>query len=60
LREDGLVIIQIHPKEYAPVPLQSLELIDERRYGSTMLLFYAHKSAGASVSKEGHEEAPCP
>jgi 16S rRNA (guanine(966)-N(2))-methyltransferase RsmD len=39
----GLVIIQIHPKErsvVAAVPLVRLTLTDERRYGSTLLMFY--------------------
>jgi 16S rRNA (guanine966-N2)-methyltransferase len=43
LAEDGLVIIQIHPKErpvIAAVPLTRLLQTDERRYGSTMLMFY--------------------
>lgn len=36
----GQVIVQIHPREYHPVALQTLVLQDERRYGSTLLLFY--------------------
>jgi 16S rRNA (guanine966-N2)-methyltransferase len=39
----GLVIIQIHPKErpgVAAVQCQYLHLTDERRYGSTLLMFY--------------------
>lgn len=40
LSEDGTVIVQIDPKEYAPLTLQHLELGDQRRYGKTMLLFY--------------------
>ena len=40
LAEYGQVIVQIHPKEYGPVALQSLEVVDERQYGSTLLLFY--------------------
>lgn len=39
----GLVIIQIHPKErpgVAAVQCQHLRLTDERRYGSTLLMFY--------------------
>jgi 16S rRNA (guanine966-N2)-methyltransferase len=42
----GLVIIQIHPKErdgVVAVPLTRLVLTDERRYGSTLLLFYTIK-----------------
>jgi 16S rRNA (guanine966-N2)-methyltransferase len=41
--DTGLVIIQIHPKErsvVAAVPLTSLTLNHERRYGSTLLMFY--------------------
>ena len=40
---DGLVIIQIHPKERANVAAvlcTRLVLTDERRYGSTLLMFY--------------------
>ena len=39
----GMVIVQIHPKERSgvvAVPLIRLVLTDERRYGSTLLLFY--------------------
>jgi 16S rRNA (guanine966-N2)-methyltransferase len=39
----GLVIVQIHPKErvgVAAVPCTHLQLEDERRYGSTLLMFY--------------------
>lgn len=46
--DTGLVIVQIHPKEraeIAAVPLTRLALTDERRYGSTLLMFY-------EVSKE--------
>lgn len=42
----GLVIVQIHPKErsgVAAVPLHHLTLTDERRYGSTLLMFFARK-----------------
>lgn len=41
--ETGVVIIQIHPKEragVAAVQLRRLVLTDERRYGSTLLMFY--------------------
>ncbi|SRR6266436_3532694 len=46
--DTGLVIVQIHPKEraeIAAVPLTRLVLTGERRYGSTLLMFY-------EVSKE--------
>jgi 16S rRNA (guanine966-N2)-methyltransferase len=48
----GLVIIQISPKERAgvvAVPLTHLALSDERRYGSTLLLFYAKKEEATNV-----------
>lgn len=40
LTENGQVIVQIHPKEMEPVELQHLELMDQRHYGSTSLLFW--------------------
>lgn len=43
LADDGLVIVQVHPKErpgVVAVPLNRLAQTDERRYGSTLLLFY--------------------
>jgi 16S rRNA (guanine966-N2)-methyltransferase len=42
---DGLVIVQIHPQERAELDaltLKRLRRYDERRYGSTLLLFYTH------------------
>ena len=44
LAEDGEVIVQIHPQEYADVPLSNFEPVDERKYGSTLLVFYEHCS----------------
>ena len=41
--DTGMIIVQIHPKERSvvvAVPLTHLILTDERRYGSTLLLFY--------------------
>ncbi len=40
LAEDGLAIAQIFPKEYQDLELKSLSLVDQRKYGSTMLCFY--------------------
>jgi 16S rRNA (guanine966-N2)-methyltransferase len=40
---EGLVIVQIHPKErpgVAAVQCKHFTLFDERRYGSTLLMFY--------------------
>jgi 16S rRNA (guanine966-N2)-methyltransferase len=47
LADDGLVIVQVHPKERAGIiaaPCGRLILADERRYGSTLLLFYRQLS----------------
>jgi 16S rRNA (guanine(966)-N(2))-methyltransferase RsmD len=49
--DTGMVIVQIHPKERSIVvaaPLTRLVLTDERRYGSTLLLFY-EVNAGKGV-----------
>lgn len=43
LAEDGWVITQIDPKEYTELPLQNLEEFEQRRYGSTLLVFYERK-----------------
>jgi 16S rRNA (guanine(966)-N(2))-methyltransferase RsmD len=40
LTPDGMVIVQIDPKEEAEIPLEHLLEFDRRRYGSTLLLFY--------------------
>lgn len=42
LRPDGQIIVQIDPKERRDVTLEMerLELVDERKYGRTLLLFY--------------------
>ena len=43
LAADGLVIVQIHPKEreeLIAIACTHLTLTDERRYGSTLLMFY--------------------
>jgi 16S rRNA (guanine966-N2)-methyltransferase len=45
---EALVIVQIHPKErpgVAAVECKHFELTDERRYGSTLLMFYRHRPA---------------
>ena len=40
---DGLAVVQIHPKEYQELATSNLRRVDERRYGSTLLQFYAWK-----------------
>jgi 16S rRNA (guanine966-N2)-methyltransferase len=41
LRSGGLVIVQVHPKEVHPILLSQLVQTQERRYGSTALVFYS-------------------
>ena len=43
LSEDGWVIVQIDPREYKKVSLEKLDEIEQRKYGSTMLIFYERK-----------------
>lgn len=40
LAEDGWVVVQIDPVEYRPVEFQVFKEFDQRRYGSTLLVFY--------------------
>ena len=41
--EGAWVIVQIHPREYRKLELQSLEEFEQRKYGSTLLVFYEKK-----------------
>ena len=46
MTKDGLAIVQIYPKERTGIvaaECQHLILTDERRYGSTLLMFYQHQ-----------------
>jgi 16S rRNA (guanine(966)-N(2))-methyltransferase RsmD len=40
LTEDAWVVVQIHPTEYELLSLHNLSEFDQRRYGSTLLIFY--------------------
>jgi 16S rRNA (guanine(966)-N(2))-methyltransferase RsmD len=40
LSDDAWVIVQIHPKEYQYLDLENLVEFDQRKYGSTLLVFY--------------------
>lgn len=40
LNPGGWVIVQMHPKEYEAQDLTNLTEFDQRRYGSTLLVFY--------------------
>lgn len=45
LNEDAWAIVQIHPTEYEKLELKHLSEFDQRKYGSTLLVFYATKTA---------------
>lgn len=45
LSEDGWAIVQIHPVEYKSLELSNLVEFDQRKYGSTLLVFYQHPEA---------------
>lgn len=40
LTDEGCIIVQIHPVEYKPLDLTRLVEVDQRKYGSTLLVFY--------------------
>jgi 16S rRNA (guanine966-N2)-methyltransferase len=40
LHPDGVAIVQIFPKELEPLVLDTLQLTEQRKYGSTLLCFY--------------------
>ena len=43
--EGAWVIVQIHPREQKILELKNLEQFDERKYGSTLLIFYEKKDS---------------
>jgi 16S rRNA (guanine966-N2)-methyltransferase len=43
LTDDGWVIAQISPKEYKPLGFENIEEFEQRKYGSTLLVFYERK-----------------
>lgn len=52
LAPDGEVIVQIHPREEAPLDLQFLQEYDRRKYGSVLLVFYAAADEIASADDD--------
>ena len=43
LADDGEIIVQIHPKEYEAVALRNFAELEQRKYSSTLLVFYEHR-----------------
>lgn len=54
LQPDGVVVVQIDPREYEDPSLKRLTCFDERRYGNTLLLFYEL----AELSAENQPDTP--
>jgi len=50
LMDDGWAIAQIDPKEYKHLELENLEEFEQRRYGTTLLVFY-EKREKVEISK---------
>ncbi len=48
LGTDGQIIVQINPNEWTELPLENLQIFDQRRYGDTLLAFYEHKEVPES------------
>jgi 16S rRNA (guanine(966)-N(2))-methyltransferase RsmD len=44
MTDDGWIIAQIDPKEYKSLTLENLEEFEQRRYGSTLLVFLERKN----------------
>jgi 16S rRNA (guanine(966)-N(2))-methyltransferase RsmD len=40
LTDDGTIIVQIDPTEYQEIELKNLEEAEQRKYGSTLVVFY--------------------
>jgi 16S rRNA (guanine966-N2)-methyltransferase len=40
LAEDAWIIVQIDPQEYLPLSFEHFQEFDQRKYGSTLLVFY--------------------
>lgn len=43
LSNETEVIVQIHPREYMEMELKNLVEFEQRKYGSTLLVFYEKK-----------------
>ena len=58
LTEDGLIIVQIHPKEFRKLATSNLRLLRQRRYGSTLLFFYALSEQAATEHVSSSQTLP--
>ena len=58
--QDGWVIVQINPRESKPLSLKHFELIDERKYSNTLLLFFEKKAAELEPVQSANETINSP
>lgn len=56
--EDGWVIVQIHPREYKKLELDNFELIEERKYSNTLLVFYEKKAKDQPAEENSTNNLP--
>jgi len=49
LIDDGWIIVQIHPVEYEQLDLLNFVEFDQRKYGSTLLVFFVKKILTAQI-----------
>lgn len=52
LSDDGWILVQIHPIEREDLELENFECFDERKYGSTLVMFFARKGMMLSAADE--------
>jgi 16S rRNA (guanine(966)-N(2))-methyltransferase RsmD len=52
LRHEGVIIVQIFPKELEPLTLASFSLSEQRKYGSTLLCFYRPLYHDRAIEKQ--------
>jgi 16S rRNA (guanine966-N2)-methyltransferase len=45
--KNGLILVQIDPREYEPLTLEAFEEEQQRKYGATLLVFYRKKGESA-------------
>ena len=53
LVDDAWVIVQIHPVEYEQVQLEHLKELEQRKYGSTLFIFYERSSESVENDRVG-------
>jgi 16S rRNA (guanine966-N2)-methyltransferase len=48
LTQNGVIVVQVFPKEFEPLALEHYALAEQRQYGSTLLCFYEHRRSSAA------------